>query len=170
MSELAATVPPPLAETLVRSAGAPSVIGPLSLAEVADAQRYDFERVLGLGGMGEVRLCVDRRIGREVAFKIAHRRDQQAPADRFVREALLQARLEHPAFAPVYDVGTDPDGQLYFTMRRIRGETLHAIVASATGATLLAGSFFLSRLLDRLAALELQVHAQAWVLHRVIAG
>jgi serine/threonine-protein kinase len=47
--------------------------------------------------------------------------------DRFVREARIQGQLEHPAVVPVYDLGVDPKGGIFFTMKRIRGMTLHSI-------------------------------------------
>ena len=39
----------------------------------------------------------------------------------------MQGQLEHPAVVPVYDLGVGPDGGAYFTMKRIRGETLDEI-------------------------------------------
>jgi hypothetical protein len=90
--------------------------------------RYDVGELLGRGGMGKVQVCRDRRIGREVARKTML---VSLPADltrRFVREAIVQARLEHPAFVPVYDVATEDDGSFSFTMRRVRGTTLRALL------------------------------------------
>jgi serine/threonine-protein kinase len=77
-----------------------------------------------------VRACVDRRIGREVAIKIVRpgdgsRGDLKA---RFLREACVQGQLEHPSIVPVYDLGRDPDGTLYFTMKRVRGSTFEEII------------------------------------------
>src|SRR5678815_4432010 len=91
--------------------------------EVPPAQRYRHVRVLGTGGMGEVSLVVDEVIGREVALKrIRPLIDTDAAArDSFAREAILQGRLEHPSIVPVYDVMKDPDGSLFFTMRRVDG-------------------------------------------------
>ncbi len=93
-------------------------------------QRYETRRQLGEGGMGEVQLCRDRVIGRDVAMKLmrssALRRDDLR--QRFVREARVQGQLEHPAIVPVYDVGRDEEGRAFFTMRRVRGVTLEDIV------------------------------------------
>lgn len=123
---------PSLPDTLIASDVSPREIERLSLPATIggrEGDRYELRRVLGIGGMGEVRLCLDRRIGREVAYKVstAPTQGHAAPA-RFVREALLQARLEHPAFVPVYDIGMADDGSLFFTMRRIRGATLAEIL------------------------------------------
>jgi serine/threonine-protein kinase len=61
--------------------------------------------------MGEVHLCEDRWIGRDIAMKVmlGDSRNPGALA-RFVREAKVQARLEHPAIVPVYDIGVRDDG------------------------------------------------------------
>jgi serine/threonine protein kinase len=94
------------------------------------AARYELGATLGQGGMGFVRACHDRRIGREVALKMA-RPEHASKGDvlaRFVREACVQGQLEHPAIVPVYDLGRDPDGNVYFTMKRVRGATFERIV------------------------------------------
>jgi serine/threonine-protein kinase len=92
--------------------------------------RYEVRRVLGRGAMGEVLLCRDARIGRDVAKKVMveqHHGDRQARA-RFLREARVQGQLEHPAIVPVYDLGVDETGADYFTMKCLRGETLAEIL------------------------------------------
>jgi len=96
---------------------------------VVGRERYERERLLGEGGMGVVELHRDQRIGRSVAMKIL-RSDfaDDAAQRRFLREAQLQGQLEHPAIVPVYDVGEGTDGAVYFTMKRIRGVTLHEVV------------------------------------------
>ncbi|NOY89929.1 MAG: protein kinase [Deltaproteobacteria bacterium] len=98
--------------------------------DTAFMPRYEGRGVLGEGGMGEVRLYFDARMGREVAMKVllprcAHSRELRA---RFEREALVQGRLEHPAVVPVYEKGLTSAGLPWFTMKRIRGETLEEII------------------------------------------
>jgi serine/threonine-protein kinase len=93
-------------------------------------ERYDVRTSLGEGGMGEVRLCRDRVIGREVALKAilsghATRGELRA---RFVREARVQGQLEHPAIVPVYDFGVDGGGHPFFTMKRVRGVTMEQVI------------------------------------------
>ncbi len=92
--------------------------------------RYSSRDLLGEGGMGEVRLTRDARIGREVAMKVVRpgagsRSDMRS---RFLREARVQGQLEHPAIVPVYDLGARPDGAAYFTMKRVRGKTLEEVI------------------------------------------
>ena len=81
--------------------------------------------------MGEVYLCADEWIGREVAMKIVNEGNSAHAHHRarFVREALVQGQLEHPSVVPVYDLGTRPDGAVYFTMKRVRGLTLQQVIA-----------------------------------------
>jgi eukaryotic-like serine/threonine-protein kinase len=93
------------------------------------AARYQAGPLLGRGGMGDVRLQTDVRIGRPIAMKTLRADVQwdQAIA-RFVREARVQGQLEHPSVVPVYDLGADGQGRIYFTMKRVRGHTLAAIL------------------------------------------
>src|SRR5262245_53198695 len=84
-------------------------------------ERYELRAMLGEGGMGEVRLCRDRRIGRDVAMKVI-RRGAGSASDaraRFEREARVQGQLEHPAVVPVYDLGLGGGGEAFFTMKRV---------------------------------------------------
>ncbi len=107
-------------------------LAPQPLEERGFDARYSPGKMLGRGGMGEVRQCEDRRIGREVAVKVM--RGQAAAlsdgAARFVREARIQGQLEHPAIVPVHDLGVGPDGSPYFTMKRLRGMTLEQILTA----------------------------------------
>jgi eukaryotic-like serine/threonine-protein kinase len=92
---------------------------------------YRLGEVLGRGGMGEVVLARDIQIGRDVAIK---RMRMAEPSDeaisRFLREARIQARLEHPAIVPVHELGRDRDGQPFFTMKRLAGVTLRALMSA----------------------------------------
>ncbi|MEO8840686.1 MAG: serine/threonine-protein kinase [Kofleriaceae bacterium] len=91
---------------------------------------YQIGELIGRGGMGEVVVAQDQRIGREVAVKrIRAKAPSQDAVERFLREARIQARLDHPAIVPVYELGTDAEGLPYFTMKRLAGETLHKRLA-----------------------------------------
>ncbi len=86
---------------------------------------YQLHERIGEGGMGEVLGAYDERVGREVAVK--RLRDTHPSPEalaRFVREARIQGRLDHPAIVPVHELATDEDGLPYFTMKRISGQTL----------------------------------------------
>jgi serine/threonine-protein kinase len=86
---------------------------------------YQLGELIGRGGMGEVVVAQDQRVGREVAVKrIRSKSPTHDAVQRFLREARIQARLDHPAIVPVYELGTDADGRPYFTMKRLTGVTL----------------------------------------------
>jgi eukaryotic-like serine/threonine-protein kinase len=90
--------------------------------------RYEDGPLLGAGGMGEVQLRRDKRVGRSVAMKLMHAHVETADTrQRFLREARVQGQLEHPAIVPVYDLGVEND-RLFFTMKRVRGQTLARIL------------------------------------------
>jgi eukaryotic-like serine/threonine-protein kinase len=106
---------------------------PMDRVSQRDIAAYDLGEVIGRGGMGEVILARDRAFGREVALK-RMRADNPAPehVERFLREAKIQARLEHPAIAPVHELGYDSEGLPYFTMKRVGGATLAALLEAKT--------------------------------------
>jgi serine/threonine-protein kinase len=88
-------------------------------------ERYRFGGVLGEGGMGEVLLAHDEHIGREVAVKRIRSTEPTAEElSRFIREARVQGRLEHPAVVPVHDLAVDRDGRPFFVMKRLTGTTM----------------------------------------------
>lgn len=102
-----------------------------AIREPRFAERYALRTRLGAGGMGEVKLVSDAGTGRDIAMKVMRARDGGlSPRERarFLREARVQAQLEHPAIVPVYDIGTTPDGVEYFTMKRIDGKTLADVI------------------------------------------
>ena len=88
------------------------------------ADRYRLERELGRGGMATVFLAHDLRHDRPVALKVLHP-DLAATLgpERFQREIKLAARLQHPNILTVHDSG-ETDGQLWFTMPFVEGESL----------------------------------------------
>src|SRR5262245_14416518 len=92
------------------------------------ANRYRLLEVLGRGGMGEVYVARDEAMARDVAVK---RMLDDAPSpdavERFLREAQVQGRLDHPAIPPVYECDRDVDGRPYFAMKRLRGTSLSKI-------------------------------------------
>ena len=89
------------------------------------AGRYELERSLGSGGMGEVYAATDRTLDRKVALKrlpVALSDDPDA-RKRFFREAQSLARINDPHVVPVYDAGDD-EGRPYLVMQLVQGATL----------------------------------------------
>src|SRR5262245_44190309 len=121
---------------------------PLAPVDAGFDARYAIGALLGRGGMGEVRVCRDHRIGREVAYKVIKHDPVEGIDERFLREARIQGQLEHPAIVPVYDLGVAPDGSLYFTMQRGPGLSLEAVIkALRERDQLLSQRFSMRRLL-----------------------
>jgi serine/threonine-protein kinase len=90
------------------------------------ADRYRVERQLGTGGMAAVYLAEDLRHHRRVAVKVLHPElSAVLGPERFLREIEVTARLQHPHILPLFDSG-EVDGQLYYVMPYVEGETLRA--------------------------------------------
>ena len=88
------------------------------------ADRYTLQRELGRGGMAVVYLAHDKKLNRAVALKVL--RPELAVSlgpERFLREIEIAAKLTHPNILALYDCG-EADGQLYYTMPFVEGETL----------------------------------------------
>jgi serine/threonine protein kinase len=97
------------------------------LAEEPDlgGTKYELVEKLGQGGMGTVYRCRDRDLDRDVALKVLSLLPTDVQArDRMLQEARIIARLEHPGIVPVHDVGTLPDGRVYYAMKLVRGRRL----------------------------------------------
>jgi serine/threonine protein kinase/cytochrome c-type biogenesis protein CcmH/NrfG len=90
------------------------------------AMRFQKIRFHDKGGLGEIHIAVDREVPREVALKELKPRYANVPAsrERFAQEARITGALEHPGVVPVYGLGQYSNGQLYYSMRFIEGETL----------------------------------------------
>ncbi len=92
--------------------------------------RYHRVRPHARGGLGEVYVALDSELQREVALKEIQE-DHAGDLDnraRFLREAEITGKLEHPGVVPVYGLGTYPDGRPYYAMRFIRGEPMHEAI------------------------------------------
>jgi eukaryotic-like serine/threonine-protein kinase len=97
--------------------------------DLDDVDRYEQGTLVGRGAMGEVHEVRDRRLGRDVARK---RMTADGSEARFVREASILGRLDHPGVVPLHDLGRLPDGSPFYTMRRIRGRSLAEAIVQAT--------------------------------------
>jgi tRNA A-37 threonylcarbamoyl transferase component Bud32/WD40 repeat protein len=93
------------------------------------ADRYRIERELGAGGMATVYLAEDLKHHRRVAVKVLHPELAAVlGADRFLAEIRTTANLQHPHILPLHDSG-QADGQLFYVMPYVEGETLRARLA-----------------------------------------
>jgi eukaryotic-like serine/threonine-protein kinase len=91
--------------------------------------KYDFNEMLGKGGMGQVLLVTDNDIRRRVAMKLLlpyHRENPQL-VERFLDEVQIAGQLEHPNIPPIYDMGSVNE-EPFFTMRLVEGDTLRQVL------------------------------------------
>jgi len=97
---------------------------------VAGWDRYELVGLVGEGGMGRVFAARDPRLGREVALKFLKEEDPEL-ARRFLVEARAQARVEHEAVCPVWEVG-EVQGHLYIAMPLLKAQSLREAARQMT--------------------------------------
>ena len=92
---------------------------------------YRIESLIGIGGMGEVYLARDERLGRKAALKLLpdNLTIDEAQLSRFKNEARSASALNHPNILTVYEIGTEGDRQ-FIAMEFIEGVTLRASITS----------------------------------------
>jgi serine/threonine protein kinase len=105
-----------------------SIICELVNMKVLDAKsvlqgRYIIDHLIGKGGMGEVYLAVDKRLGHQVALKRTFFTDDEVLAAAFEREARTLASLRHPVLPKVSDHFTE-NAEQFLVMEYIAGEDL----------------------------------------------
>ncbi|RCJ19992.1 serine/threonine protein kinase [Nostoc sp. ATCC 43529] len=97
---------------------------------VGDNQRYRLDRRLGGGGMGEVFLATDTRVGQQVALKLL--KDtlvaSQEMRKRFEREVAVCAALQSDHIVKISDCGVTPEGFPFYVMEYLRGQTLRQLL------------------------------------------
>jgi serine/threonine-protein kinase len=119
-----------------------SVISRPRKVQIADAQtpliepqghigRFQIVRALGAGGMGEVFEAYDTQLHRTVAIKVLAPKyvEDETIRERFLREARMTSKLNHPNIAIVYEIG-QAAGTPYIVMEYVEGEPLSKLLSS----------------------------------------
>jgi formylglycine-generating enzyme required for sulfatase activity len=130
----------------------------------AHGGRYRRVNELGRGGSSRVYRVKDLELGRDLAMKVLER-GGVGSTRRFLREARTTSRLEHPGILPVHEIGLDERGNLFFTMRIVRGESFRRMLDSAGAAGTLAAQKRALEVLLKVADTMAFAHAHG-VIHR----
>ncbi len=93
---------------------------PATPAEVPD---YELLEVIGEGGMGVVYAAHQSSIARTVAVKMLKPSAKvgEEQRDKFISEAVVTGELDHPNIVPIYDLGANDAGALFYSMKRVKG-------------------------------------------------
>ncbi len=95
--------------------------------------RYSNDEMIGEGANAKIYSLQDANCHRDVAVKLLKEKEYAEKTEeirRFIIEAGIVASLEHPNIVPVYDLSCDEKGQVYLSMRKVRGDTLKAFIAT----------------------------------------
>jgi len=104
---------------------------PLQFSGESDPSgRYRIGKEIGRGGVGVVFEGRDTQLLREIALKVLlpEHAGKAEVERRFLEEARIAGRLQHPGIIAIHGLGTTCDGRPYFAMRLVRGETLDVIL------------------------------------------
>lgn len=94
--------------------------------------RFQIVRALAKGGIGQVSIAEDLELHREVALKEIQAKylNSEDLRRRFLIEAEITGRLEHPGVVPVYSLGKSSEGTPFYAMQLVRGESLSDAIRS----------------------------------------
>lgn len=105
---------------------------------VGDRNRYQIEAHLGKGGMGDVYRAIDTRLGKEVANKLLNSSSNASTTAglefkrRFERECAICAALKSENVVQVSDFGITTEGQPFYVMEYLEGQTLEQVFKQET--------------------------------------
>jgi eukaryotic-like serine/threonine-protein kinase len=127
------------------------------------SERYRLERLLDVGGMGEVWAArnVLTQKNFAVKFLLPELAERPDALERFIREAETAGSLEHPSIVDVFDVAQGEDGRPYIVMELLAGESLEARVERLGPITSFEAAAFIAQIAD-----ALDVAHRAGVVHR----
>ena len=117
----------PTAEALVPRASTPGIVPQTvdDILRLADGDgKYIDAKEIGRGGMGVILRTTDCMVRRDVAMKVMRQDTNSVQRARFLEEAQVTGQLEHPNIVPIHEIGVDPKGRMYFTMKLVKGRSL----------------------------------------------
>ena len=96
----------------------------------SDAPDYELLNVIGEGGMGVVYAAKQSAIARTVAVKMLKKNDAESAEqrDKFISEAVVTGELDHPNIVPIYDLGSNDSGALFYSMKRVKGTPWNDVI------------------------------------------
>jgi serine/threonine protein kinase/DNA-directed RNA polymerase subunit RPC12/RpoP len=96
-----------------------------------EGHKYQLGNVVATGGMGAIIDAQDTNIRRNVAMKVVLDPENVSKETilRFIQEAQITGQLEHPSIVPVYELGVDASGNVFYTMKFVRGVTLKDVLS-----------------------------------------
>lgn len=117
----------------------PDATQPINIAEtdapmprqwLSGSLKYTDFMPLTEGGTAELQTCLDKNLHRTVVYKTLHEHLQSSELEtaRFLREARVTAMIPHPGTVPVYELGRDRAGVMFFTMKKLEGQDLRSIL------------------------------------------
>ena len=96
--------------------------------EFRNERKYELGHIVAQGGMGAILDAKELTTGRTVAVKVMLESGSEADLLRFIHEAQITARLEHPNIVPVHELAVDEHDQVFYTMKLVRGITLKRVL------------------------------------------
>jgi serine/threonine protein kinase len=93
-----------------------------------ERENYEMLGEIAVGGIGRIHRAREGRLGRPVAIKELLGEASPVIEARFVREALITARLQHPSIIPIYEAGRWPTGELFYAMKLVDGRSLAEVL------------------------------------------
>ena len=144
---------------------------PMPRQWLSGSLKYEDFTPLTEGGTAQLQTCFDKNLHRTVVYKTlhAHLQSSELETARFLREARVTAMIPHPGTVPVYELGRDRSGTLFFTMKKLEGQDLRTILMAISARDQQAAETFPQ---DRLVDVLIQAcqtvsyaHAQG-VIHR----
>jgi len=149
-----------MSEPETQPAGRPAIKidetdAPMPRQWLSGSLKYDDFMPLTEGGTAELQTCIDKNLHRIVVYKTLHEHLQSSELEtaRFLREARVTAMIPHPGTVPVYELGRDRTGVLFFTMKKLEGQDLRSILMAISAKDRkVSAAFPLATLVDVLIA------------------